>query len=143
MSFVETVDKLALTKSEFFFFFYYSAPPRNLPSSPPRPSPDPAPRQQPFQSAEPLGDPMIVPCLDGRFVLPKRPKQVAEHPEIVDRMNVASDHCRQCPHPGAALCIGRQEWRLGVCLIEIIDDRQRLDQERVIDLHRRDKTLWI
>src|SRR5256885_14391942 len=83
----------------FFFFFYYSAPPRNLPSSPPRPSPDPAPRQQPFQSAEPLGDPMIVPCLDRRFVLPKRPKQVAEHPEIVDRMNVASDHCRQCPHP--------------------------------------------
>ena len=58
-------------------------------------------------------------------------------------MNVAGDHCRQCPHPGAALCIGRQEWRLGICLIEILDDRQRLDQERVIDLQRRYETLWI
>jgi hypothetical protein len=86
---------------------------------------------------------VIVPGLDRRFVLTERPVQIAQHPQIVDRMDVAGYDRGQCPHPGPVLRIARQQRRRGICLVEILDDRQRLNEHRAIDLQRRHEPLRI
>src|SRR2546425_10998566 len=57
---------------------------------------------------------------------PERSAQVAQHAQIVERMNFAHDDLCQRTHPRSFVwCIG-QQWKLRICLIEILDDCKRL-----------------
>ncbi len=79
---------------------------------------------------------MIVPNLDRRLVVAERPVQIAQHPQIVDRMNIAGDDGRQRPYASPIFWVARQQWRHGVGLVEILDDRQRLDEHSAVHLER-------
>ncbi len=76
--------------------------------------------------------------------------QIAQHAQVVERMDLARDVERERAHAGAAERIGRQQRRLGEGLVEVLDDRERLrqrrlavlrivDDERRHELRRRDR----
>ncbi|GCC44665.1 hypothetical protein chiPu_0028479, partial [Chiloscyllium punctatum] len=70
--------------------------------------------------------------------------EIAAHPWRDQRMALAGDHQRQSTHPGAAERIGRQQRRVGIGLVEIVDDRERLEQHgAVVDHQRRQRHLRI
>ena len=52
--------------------------------------------------------------------------QVAQHAQVVQRVDLAGDVQRQRAHARAAQRVGRQQRRLGMGLVEVLDDRQRL-----------------
>ncbi len=101
-------------------------------------------RDHGFDRVEAFDHPMVVPGVDlGLFVL-ELTLDVLQRDEIVERMNVAGDHLRNGAHFGAFERVGRQERRLGMGLVEIFDDRQRLGQNLAAGkLERRDALLRI
>jgi hypothetical protein len=86
-------------------------------------------------------DPVPVPGILGLLADIERADQVAQHAQIVQRMDVAAD--RQCDraHPGAARQRRRQQRRLRMSLVQVFDDRQRLGHHRVAVDQRRDELL--
>ena len=52
--------------------------------------------------------------------------QILQHPQIVQRMDVAGDGIGDLAHARAAERVRRQQRRFGHDLVEIFDDRQRL-----------------
>ena len=70
-------------------------------------------------------------------------RQVAQDPQIVDWMNIASDNLGERTHPRAIRGIPRQKWRIGVGLIEIFDDCQRLNQSSLTVLQGRHQALGV
>ena len=59
-------------------------------------------------------------------------------------MDVAGDHLGERAHMGACDRIGRQQRRLGMDLVEILDDGERLDQHvAVVERQRRHAPLRI
>ena len=59
---------------------------------------------------------------------PQRPGEIFEHPQIVERVDVAGNRQRHRPHMGAVGGVGRHQRRLGKALVEIDHDRQALGQ---------------
>ena len=52
-------------------------------------------RQQRLDRVEAFGDPMIVPACKRRLVVPERAMQIAQDAQVIERMDVAGDDCRQ------------------------------------------------
>src|SRR6185312_17040645 len=86
-------------------------------------------------------DPMIEPSLDGLRVMAQRLHEIAQHAQIVDRMDVASNRLRQRADAGARRGMAGQQWRRGMRLVEILDDGERLDKDLAILLKRRHQAL--
>ena len=96
-----------------------------------------------LQRGEALADPVPVPARDRLLVLAERPLQVGEHPQVVERMDVAGDGERHRAHGRAILCTARQQRRLGMSLLEVLADRQRLREHVAVVLERRYESLRI
>src|SRR5438270_1127781 len=58
-------------------------------------------------------------------------------------MNVAGDDVSEPTNPCPACRLARQQRRFGICLVEIFEDRQRLDQGVAVRLQRRHQPLRI
>jgi len=56
-------------------------------------------REQWFEGCKPRGNPMIVPLRDRRLVMTKLSRQVTQHAQIVDRVDVAGDDVGDRPDP--------------------------------------------
>jgi hypothetical protein len=91
-------------------------------------SPGLAVGQQLFEGLETDRDPVPVPGVVRGLVESERLQEIAQHAQIVDRMDVARDRVGNRAHARAARRIGGQERRLGMHLVEIFADRQRLRQ---------------
>ena len=101
-------------------------------------------RDHRLDCGEALAHPMMVPGIDFRLLVLELSLDVLQRDEVVERMNVASDYLRDGAHFGALERIGRQQRRLRMDLVEIFDDRQRLDQNLTIgQFERRHPHLWI
>src|SRR5207244_11058150 len=64
-------------------------------------------------------------------------------PESVQRVDVAGNRQREGPHPGARQRIARQKCRLGLDLLEIFDDGQRLGERARLRLQGRHQGLRV
>ena len=92
-------------------------------------------RKQPLERLKAGIDPVIVPGGDRGLVVAQRMRQVAQNPQIVDWVDVASDDFGERAHPCAIGRFPGQQGRIGISLVEIFDDRERLD-ERPAAVHR-------
>src|SRR5216684_2494091 len=87
-------------------------------------------------------DPVIEPGLDALLVLSQFVAQVAQHAQIVDRVDVARHGLRQAAHPRPASGMAGQQRRLRLDLVEVLDDGERLDQHlAIVRLQRRHQAL--
>src|SRR5258705_9427529 len=84
--------------------------------------------EQRFGRLESDRHPMRIPGIDGVLVLLERVLQIEQRADIVERMDVAGDHLGERAHMGTFDRVCRQQRRLGMDLVEILDDGQRLDQ---------------
>ena len=89
------------------------------------------------------GEPGIEPMPDPaqHLLLPELQlvEQVMPDARHDQRVRVGNVDQRKAARPGACRCILRQQWRLGVFLVEIFEDRQRLKQLHIaIDQGRHD-----
>ena len=69
--------------------------------------------------------------------------QVAQHAQIIDRVDVAGDDVGEGTYPRSVGCLLRQKRRLRAYLVEIFEDRHRLDQDPSAILERRNQTLRV
>jgi hypothetical protein len=91
-----------------------------------------------FQWLEALENPVVIPGVDLGLVLTQLVFEIAQRARIVERMDVAGNHLRRRPHLRPFERIARQQRRLGMHLIEIFDDRERLNEHVAgIELQRR------
>ena len=89
-------------------------------------------------------DPVAGPCEGRLFRLVVSLTQICHDAQVLDRMNVRSRDQRQCPDARAADRVLGQKGRLGMRLLEIFEDRQRLRQHLArIEHQRRHQLLWI
>ncbi len=77
---------------------------------------------------EAVGDPVVIPGVDLGLLMLERVLQIAQRADIVERMDIAGDDLGDRPHLGALQRIARQERGLRMDLVEILDDRHRLDE---------------
>ena len=70
----------------------------------------------------------MIPGVDRALLLVHLALEIAQRADIVERMDIAGDDLRQRPHLRARDRILRQQRRLGMGLVEIFDDGERLDQ---------------
>jgi hypothetical protein len=80
-------------------------------------------------------DPMVIPGINRALLLTHGIFQVAQWAGIVKRMDVASDEFGERTHFGAGNRIFRKERRLGVRLLKIFDDGERLNQNFIPRCH--------
>ena len=73
-------------------------------------------------------DPMPVPAVLVVFAQLQVVHQVAQHAQVVQRVDLAGDVVGQRAHARATGRVGRQQRRRGVGFVEVLDDRQRLGQ---------------
>src|SRR5450631_2691406 len=92
---------------------------------------------------KPAGDPMPVPTVDCRSIEAERCAQIVENAQIVERMNIAGDCKRKRSYPCARQRRARQERRLRVRLLEILDDSERLGECAAVILENRHEALRI
>src|SRR5262249_14350119 len=81
-----------------------------------------------FHRGKALENPVVIPGVDLGLVLTELVLEVAQRTRIVERMDVAGDQLRHRPHLRPFDRIARQQRRLGMYLIEIFDDRERLNE---------------
>ena len=93
-------------------------------------------KPSPIQCAVPV---VLVPS----WSLPELALEIFEHPQIVERVDVAGDGQRHRPHMRRLGRIGRQQQRLGNAGREIHDDRQALRQPVPVDLEHRHEPLRV
>src|SRR5580704_10609520 len=84
--------------------------------------------EQRFERLEAGDHPMMVPGIDRALLLVQLVLQVAQRAGIVERMDVAGDEVGERARLGAPDRILGQQRRLGMRLIEIFDDGERLQQ---------------
>jgi hypothetical protein len=90
-----------------------------------------------LQRAETPRDPVRVPGVDLRLVVPERRAQVVQHPQVVQRVDVAGDGERESAHLRALRGRARQQRRRRVRFLEVLDDGERLADDLVaVDEHR-------
>src|SRR5690606_17718526 len=92
------------------------------------------PGQHFLQRVEALADPVTNPVHACGLIQAELVFQVAQHAEVVQRMDVAGDRERQRAYPGTVRLVGGQQRRIGMNLFQVFDDRQRLrDGNAVVD----------
>ena len=69
---------------------------------------------------------MAIPKVFGRLANTQLAAQVLQHPQVVQRVQVAGDMQRQGTHPGALRRITGQQRRHGEDFLEVFENRQRL-----------------
>src|SRR5215217_1501649 len=84
---------------------------------------------------------MPLPRVDGGLLLAERALEVAQHADVVQRVDVAPDQRANSAYPRAGERISGQKWRLGVSLLQIFQDGWRLDQHRPAEVKRRHAAL--
>lgn len=90
-----------------------------------------------LDGGETLADPVADPLPDLLFVVAPLTQQV-EHAGVVQRVDVAADQRRDSALAGAAQRIAGEQGGLRVALLEVLDDRRRLDQQlALVDLQGR------
>src|SRR5262249_18755211 len=82
---------------------------------------------QGLERLESFRDPMMVPGVDGALFLVHRALEVAQGADVVERVDIASDDLRERSRPRSRNRVLRQERRVGMGLVEIVDDRERLN----------------
>src|SRR3977135_4408778 len=93
--------------------------------------------QVPFEGLERLERPMREPLVARRLVLVHFALEVAANPRNDQRMPVTHGDLRKPPHARPAPGIRRQQRRLGMRLLQILEDRHRLKQRRPAVDHER------
>ncbi len=101
------------------------------------------PAGQFLEPTESLADPVPHPFRDGRILLAERSAQVVEHAQILQRVDVAGDAVCHGPHDRAAGEIGRQQRRIGMGFLQVLDDRERLAEHAIVVGERRHQALRI
>ena len=81
--------------------------------------------------------PVLRPFRDAGFVDLELMREIFAHPRHDQRMRIGGDDLRQPPHPRAALRVLRQQRRIGMGLVEIFDDSERLEQRRPVAIDQR------
>ena len=98
---------------------------------------------QRLDGLEPLTHPVANPLQHSLLIVPKRPQPV-DHRQVVQRMNIAADDRCYGAVPGARFEIARQQRRLRIALLEVLDDGRRLDKYgSVIRTQARDPRLRV
>src|ERR1700704_1511903 len=92
-----------------------------------------------FERGERLDVPMAAPCHPGGLVDLELMLEIFAHPRHDQRMRIAGDDLGEPAGAGAAARIARQQRGLRVGLVEIFDDRQRLEQDRSVAIEQRRK----
>jgi hypothetical protein len=83
-------------------------------------------------------DPVAVPGVDRLLVLVHAVAEILQDPQVVERVDVAGHRLGDRPDAGARHGIGRQQRRIGVDLVEILDDGERLGEDvAAVELQRR------
>jgi hypothetical protein len=100
-------------------------------------------RQIDFERGKPLFDPVAVPRILGFLRHLELVLEVLEHAQVVERMDLAGDFLSQAAHDGTLERILRQQRRLRMGFVEILDDRHRLNQRPAIDHERRHHAIGI
>src|SRR6266851_2220557 len=65
-------------------------------------------RKQRLNSLKARSDPVVVPCRNRSLVVTELVRQVAQHPKIVDRVDVAGDDAGERTHPRPTLRVDAQ-----------------------------------
>mmetsp|Transcript_21958 Transcript_21958/g.86125 ORF Transcript_21958/g.86125 Transcript_21958/m.86125 type:complete len:369 (-) Transcript_21958:4452-5558(-) len=82
------------------------------------------------------GDPMVVPAVHLLLRMAEVVLQIAQHAQIVQRMDVTADVLGQRPHLGPGDRILRQQRRLGLHLVQILEDSHGLAQPAAVIQHQ-------
>src|ERR1700704_3409604 len=90
-----------------------------------------------FERGQRLDVPMAAPCHPGGLVDLELMLEIFPHARHDQRMRIAGDDLGEPTHARAAARIARQQRRLRMGLIEIFDDRQRLEQDRPVAVDQR------
>ena len=93
--------------------------------------------QMPLQRGQRLHGPVPPPRRLLRVAQIEFVVEIAPHPRHQQRMALAGDHQRQRADAGAAVDIGGQQRRGGIFLVEIFEDRERLEQRGAVILDQR------
>ena len=75
-----------------------------------------------------LQDPVVIPGVDLGLLVLELALEILQRDEVVERMDVAGDHLRDGANLGALQRIGRQQRGLGMDIVEIFDNGERLRQ---------------
>ena len=86
-----------------------------------------AARQQPLIGRKPLGGPVPAPLLDRVGIGAEGLGEMIADARHRQRMRIGNRHQRQRARIGALLDVLRHQPRLGLDIVEIFDDRQRLE----------------
>src|SRR5262249_13618277 len=89
-------------------------------------------REQAFQRSKAFDDPVVIPGVNLGLLVLKLALEVLQGDEIVERMNVTGDQLCNCTRFGTTKRFGRQQGRVGVHLVQILDNRQGLSQHLTI-----------
>src|ERR1700722_4915209 len=99
--------------------------------------------QQRLDRREADRDPMGVPGVDRLLVVLERVLEIEQRRRIVERMDVAGDRLGDRAHVRGRDRVRRQQRRLGMRLVEVLDDGERLRQHAPAHPHARHAALWI
>jgi len=83
--------------------------------------------------------PVAVPALDRGVVLPQGIAEIAQHREVVQRLNLAGNRLHDRPHPRPAGGVRRQQGRRRKTLLEVLGDRHRLHDHALADRQGRNQ----
>ena len=97
--------------------------------------------QHAFEAFQPRAHPVVVPLGFGGFIRLHVAHQVRQHPQVVQRMHLASHCLRQRAHPGTPPWVCRQQRRLWMGFIQKLDDGHGLCQHLPIHLQSRHQLL--
>src|SRR5690606_317143 len=97
-----------------------------------------------LEPRETFDDPVPIPRIHVRLVLPEAISQIVQHTQIVQRMDIARDSERDRAHARTLERGIRQQRRLRIELVQVFDDRERLrEHETVIRFDRRNQALRV
>lgn len=80
----------------------------------------------------PFVEPVPDPFQPGRFIEPAFLLQKIPHAWDDQGLNIGDGDLCQCPNPGLACCVSRQQRRLGPDLIDVFRNGQRLAQAQAL-----------
>ncbi|MDT4865750.1 hypothetical protein FQZ97_1005730 [compost metagenome] len=88
--------------------------------------------QLPFKGLQSAAHPVAVPGVPGIFVQLQRAREVLEHAQVVDGVDLPGNRLRQRPHSGPRQRFARHQGGFGMDVVQVLDDRHRLRQARAI-----------
>src|SRR5688572_13924887 len=96
-----------------------------------------------LERVEPFAYPVAVPVVAPRLVDLELLREVLQHAQVVERVDVAGDRERDRAHPRAILETLGQKRRQRMLLVEVLDDRERLREAPLTDHQRRHEPLRV